>query len=379
MKEHNFSLARLVAILRKEFIQMRRDRMTFAMMVLFPVLQLVIFGFAINTDPKHLPTALIDRDNSAISRSLIRSLEVSDYLDIRYLPKSEQEAERLMAAGKINFIIEIPENLAANIGANRTAQVLIIAEATDPSAASGALAFIKDIINTGIRRELSGALSFAASKPSLVQVVVHRRYNPAGITSYNIVPGLLGIILSMTMTLMTAVALTRETERGTMENLLAMPARPLEVMSGKILPYVLVGYVQTIVVMIAARSVFDIPMNGSILLFFIVTTLYIFVNLTIGFVFSTIARSQMQAMQMTFFLLLPQILLSGFMFPFRGMPGWAQVIGEALPATHYIRLMRGIMLKGAEASDLWADIWPLGLMVLLVSALALQRYRRTLD
>ncbi|MBL4617113.1 MAG: ABC transporter permease [Robiginitomaculum sp.] len=379
MKGHNFSLARLVAILRKEFIQMRRDRMTFAMMVLFPVLQLVIFGFAINTDPKHLPTALLDRDNSAISRSLIRSLEVSNYLDIRYLPKSEQEAERLMAAGKINFIIQIPENLAADIGANRPAQVLIVAEATDPSAASGVLAFIEPIINTGIRRELSGALSFAASQPSLIQVVVHRRYNPAGITSYNIVPGLLGIILSMTMTLMTAVALTRETERGTMENLLAMPARPLEVMSGKILPYVLVGYVQTIVVMIAARSVFDIPMNGSILLFFIVTTLYIFVNLTIGFVFSTIARSQMQAMQMTFFLLLPQILLSGFMFPFRGMPGWAQIIGEALPATHYIRLMRGIMLKGAEASDLWADIWPLGLMVLLVSALALQRYRRTLD
>lgn len=379
MKDHGFSLARLVAILRKEFIQMRRDRMTFAMMVLFPVLQLVIFGFAINTDPKHLPTALLDRDNSAISRSLIRSLEVSNYLDIRYLPKSEQEAEKLMAAGKINFIIQIPENLAANIGANRPAQVLIIAEATDPSAASGALAFIEPIINTGIRRELSGSLSFAANQPSLVQVVVHRRYNPAGITSYNIVPGLLGIILSMTMTLMTAVALTRETERGTMENLLAMPARPLEVMSGKILPYVLVGYVQTIVVMIAARSVFDIPMNGSILLFFIVTTLYIFVNLTIGFVFSTIARSQMQAMQMTFFLLLPQILLSGFMFPFRGMPGWAQIIGEALPATHYIRLMRGIMLKGAEASDLWADIWPLGLMVLLVSALALQRYRSTLD
>jgi ABC-2 type transport system permease protein len=379
MKGHDFSLARLIAILRKEFIQMRRDRMTFAMMVLFPVLQLVIFGFAINTDPKNLPTALIDRDNSAISRSLIRSLEVSNYLDIRYLPKSEQEAERLMAAGKINFIIEIPENLAANIGSNRPAQVLIIAEATDPSAASGALAFIEPIINTGIRRELSGALSFAANQPSLVQVVIHRRYNPAGITAYNIVPGLLGIILSMTMTLMTAVALTRETERGTMENLLAMPARPLEVMSGKILPYVLVGYVQTIVVMIAAGSVFDIPMNGSILLFFIVTTLYIFVNLTIGFVFSTIASSQMQAMQMTFFLLLPQILLSGFMFPFRGMPGWAQIIGEGLPATHYIRLMRGIMLKGAEASDLWADIWPLGLMVLLVSALALQRYRRTLD
>jgi ABC-2 type transport system permease protein len=379
MRNPRLSLSRLAAILFKEFIQMRRDRMTFAMMVAFPVMQLIIFGFAINTDPRHLPAALLDRDNSHISRSIIRALETSTYLDIRYQPTSEAKAEALMASGKINFIIEIPENLAADIGAGRQPQILIVAEATDPSAASGALSAIDRILQNGLRREMTGALSPFAGRAPPVEVVVHARYNPAGITAYNIVPGLLGVIISMTMTLMTAVALTRETERGTMENLLAMPARPIEIMIGKILPYVFVGYVQTFVVLIAAGRVFHIPMNGSLGLFFGVTTVYIVVNLTIGFVFSTIARSQMQAMQMTFFLLLPQILLSGFMFPFRGMPGWAQVIGEALPATHYIRLMRGIMLKGVGVQELWADVWPLWLIMGLMVLLALLRFRQTLD
>lgn len=379
MKQNSFSIARLFAILSKELIQMQRDKMTFAMMVMFPVMQLIIFGFAINSDPRHLPTAVIDRDNSAMSRSIIRTLENSSYIDVLYRPDGAKSAEQFMRSGKINFIIEIPENLSAMIGAGQTPQILIIAEATDPSASSGALAAMEQLLNTGLRRELTGALASFAARPPPVEVVIHRRYNPAGITAFNIVPGLLGVILSMTMTLMTAVALTRETERGTMENLLAMPARPIEVMIGKILPYVLVGYVQTLVVLIAAAKVFLVPMNGSLLLFIGVTTLYIVVNLTIGFVFSTLARNQMQAMEMTFFLLLPQILLSGFMFPFRGMPAWAQFIGEALPATHYIRLLRGIMLKGSTASDLVADIWPLFLMVALITGLALLRYRQTLD
>ncbi len=374
-----FSAIRLRAILIKEFIQMRRDRTTFAMMVALPVMQLLMFGFAINNDPRHLPTALMDRDHSAISRALVRSLETSSYLDITHLPESEAEAEALIAAGKINFFIQIPENLSSNIGAGKRAQILILAEATDPSAASGALASIETLVRNGLRRELSGTLSDRAARPSPIEVVMQRRYNPAGITSYNIVPGLLGIILAMTMMLMTAVALTRETERGTMENLLAMPTRPTEVMLGKILPYVFVGYVQTMVVLAAAAFIFHVPMNGAYPLLFMVSTLYIVVNLTIGFVFSTLASSQLQAMQMTFFMLLPQILLSGFMFPFRGMPAWAQFIGEGLPATHFMRLMRGIMLKGAHINDLWADIWPLILMVFVLMTLALIRFRQTLD
>ncbi len=379
MKNSFLSFNRLMAILAKEFIQMRRDRATFAMMVALPVMQLLMFGFAINTDPRHLPTALMDRDHSAISRSVVRALENSTYLDIVYHPKSDQEAEQLMAAGKINFLVEIPSNLAANVGAGHPAQILVLAEASDPSAASGALASIQNLIDGAIRREMQGALSIHAARASPIKVVVHRRYNPAGTTAYNIVPGLLGIILAMTMSLMTAVALTRETERGTMENLLAMPTRPIEVMLGKILPYLLIGYIQTLVVLVAAAFVFHVPMNGSYLLLFAVTTIYIIVNLIIGFVFSTLASSQLQAMQMTFFMLLPQILLSGFMFPFRGMPGWAQFIGEGLPATHFMRLMRGIMLKGADTSDLMPDIWPLGLMMVVLRVLAMMRYRQTLD
>ncbi len=374
-----FSFARIGAILIKEFIQMRRDRMTFAMMIGIPVMQLILFSYAINSDPRHLPSAIIDRDHSAFSRAIVTAFANSTYVDFTIAPSTPEEAEEAMASGKINFIFEIPEHFGRDIARGTRPQLLIIADATDPSAASGAITAASTIINTGLAREMSGALSGLAAGPPPVDMVFQRRYNPAGITQYNIIPGLLGIILTMTMTLMTAVALTREVERGTMENLLAMPARPLEVMIGKVLPYVLVGYIQIIVVLNAGRILFDIPFEGSKLLFFWISTLYILVNLLIGFLFSTVARTQMQAMQMMVFLLLPQILLSGFMFPFRGMPHWAQILGEALPATHYMRLVRGIMLKGATRFDLIADIWPLLAMIAAISALALVRYRRTLD
>ncbi|PHS24426.1 MAG: mannose-1-phosphate guanyltransferase [Robiginitomaculum sp.] len=374
-----FSLARINAILIKEFIQMRRDRMTFAMMIGIPVLQLILFSYAINSDPRHLPSAIIDRDNSAFSRAVVTAFANSTYVDFTIASTDPAKAEAAMAAGKINFIFEIPEHFGRDLTRGLRPQMLVIADATDPSAASGALAAADEIINTGLRRELTGALAGLAAGPPPITMVLQRRYNPAGITQYNIIPGLLGIILTMTMTLMTAVALTRETERGTMENLLAMPSRPAEVMIGKVAPYVAVGYIQIIVVLSAGGILFDIPFEGSKLLFLWISTLYILVNLLIGFLFSTVARTQMQAMQMMVFLLLPQILLSGFMFPFRGMPGWAQAIGEVLPATHYMRLVRGIMLKGSGRADLVADIWPLLALIVAVSALALLRYRRTLD
>ncbi|PHS21906.1 MAG: mannose-1-phosphate guanyltransferase [Robiginitomaculum sp.] len=377
--KNGFSLARIRAILIKEFLQMRRDEMTFTMMIGIPVLQLILFSYAINSDPRHLPSAVIDRDHSSFSRSVITAFENSTYVDFILAPSSPEEAEKAMLAGKINFIFEIPEHFGRDIARGKRPKMLVIADATDPSAASGALAAASSIINTGLRREFSGALAGLATGPPPFDVVLQRRYNPAGITQFNIIPGLLGIILTMTMTLMTAVALTRETERGTMETLLAMPARPLEVMIGKVLPYILVGYIQVMVVLFAGRLLFDIPFEGSKVLFLWISTLYILVNLLIGFLFSTLARTQMQAMQLTIFLLLPQILLSGFMFPFRGMPVWAQAIGEMLPATHYMRLVRGIMLKGSTHSDLLADIWPLLVMIVVVSALALARYRRTLD
>lgn len=373
------SFARVKAVLLKEFVQMRRDRMTFAMMVGIPIMQLIMFGFAINSDPRNLPTALIDRDQSTFSRSIISAAENSTFMDIDYRPKTEEEAEQLIREGKVNFIFIIPENFSRDLVRGDQPQILVISDATDPSASSGAMNSMRQIVQSGLLRDLSGSLPHLADQPPAVDVVLHKRYNPAAISQYNIIPGLLGIIIAMTMTMITAVAITREKERGTMENLLAMPIRPLEMMIGKISPYVIIGYVQTLVVLIASEFAFDIPMAGSYWVLFAGVTLYIIVNLMIGFLFSSIADTQMQALQMTFMLLMPQILLSGFLFPFLGMPRWAQIIGEGLPATHFMRLMRGIMLKGADGSDLFNSFWPLGVMIFVVGLLAMVKYKQTLD
>lgn len=373
------SFARVKAVLLKEFVQMRRDRMTFAMMVGIPIMQLIMFGFAINSDPRNLPTALIDRDQSTFSRSIISAAENSTFMDIDYRPKTEEEAEQLIREGKVNFIFIIPENFSRDLVRGDKPQILVISDATDPSASSGAMNSMQQIVQSGLLRDLSGSLPHLADQPPAVDVVLHKRYNPAAISQYNIIPGLLGIIIAMTMTMITAVAITREKERGTMENLLAMPIRPLEMMIGKISPYVIIGYVQTLVVLIASEFAFDIPMAGSYWVLFAGVTLYIIVNLMIGFLFSSIADTQMQALQMTFMLLMPQILLSGFLFPFLGMPRWAQIIGEGLPATHFMRLMRGIMLKGADGSDLFNSFWPLGVMIFVVGLLAMVKYKQTLD
>ena len=373
------SFSRVKAVLLKEFVQMRRDRMTFALMVGMPIIQLIMFGFAINSDPRHLPTALIDRDHSTFSRSVVRAAENSTFMDITHRPDNEAGAEALIREGEVNFIFIIPENFARDLVRGERPQILLVADATDPSASSGAANSMKEIVRSGLQRDLSGSLSNVAELPPAVDVILHKRYNPAGITQYNIIPGLLGIIIAMTMTMITAVAITREKERGTMENLLAMPIKPLEMMVGKIAPYVFIGYVQTIVVLLAAEFAFDIPMAGSYSLLFFAVTLYIIVNLMIGFLFSSIAQTQMQALQMTFFLLMPQILLSGFLFPFLGMPRWAQIIGESLPATHFMRLMRGIMLKGADGVDMFSSFWPLGVIIVVVGILAMLRYERTLD
>ncbi len=373
------SFSRVGAVLQKEFVQMRRDRMTFAMMVGIPIMQLIMFGFAINSDPRHLPTALIDRDHSTFSRSIVRAAENSTFMDISYRPEREAVAESLIREGKINFIFIIPENFGRDLVRGDNPQLLVVADATDPSASAGAVNSMKQIVRSGLVRDLSGSLSFVADRPPAVDVVLHKRYNPAGVTQYNIIPGLLAIIIAMTMTMITAVAITREKERGTMENLLAMPIQPMEMMIGKIAPYVIIGYVQTCIVLLASQFVFEIPIVGSLAVLFSGVTIYIIVNLMIGFLFSSIAQTQMQALQMTFFLLLPQILLSGFLFPFLGMPGWAQVIGEGLPATHFIRIMRGVMLKGADGTDLFTSFWPLGAIIVVVGTVAMLRYKQTLD
>jgi ABC-2 type transport system permease protein len=374
-----FAFHRFAAVLMKEFVQMRRDRLTFAMMIGVPVMQLVLFGYAINMDPKALPAAVVTADSSPFTRSLVRSLENTGYFKIVALPPTVDAADELLALGKVQFVLQIPEDFSRKLQRGERAVVLVEADATDPAATSNALSALQQVGITGLDHDLTGSLSSLKAGPPPFEIRVHRRYNPEGVTQYNIVPGLMGVVLTMTLVMMTSIAMTRERERGTMENLLATPVRPLEVMLGKIVPYILVGYVQVLVILIAAKFLFAVPMVGSLLLLSTVLVLFIATNLAIGFTFSTIAKSQMQAMQMTMFFFLPSMLLSGFMFPFRGMPEWAQVLGEVFPLTHFLRIVRGIMLKGSEVAEIVPHVWPLALILLLVSAAALKRYQRTLD
>lgn len=374
-----FSLARFRAVLVKEFIQMRRDRITFAMMIGVPIMQLLLFGYAINSDPRHLPTLVEMADDGPASRAILMGMQTSGYFEIEGVVTSAEEGDRALRDGTASFVVVIPPDFERDVVRGHSPQILLAADASDPAAAGGAVAAINGIVTTAISETLSGALTYAASSPPPFSVVVHRQFNPEGQTSTNIVPGLLAIILSMTMVMITAVAIVRETERGTMETLISTPVRPGEVMLGKIFPYVFVGYVQTGVFLAAARILFDVPFLGSPLAFFVGFNLYIIVNLALGFLISTIARSQMQAMQISFFTLLPTILLSGFMFPFAGMPGWAQAIGSAIPATHFLRLVRKVMLKGAEMADIATDLWRIGIIMVVIVLIALRRYRQTLD
>ncbi len=374
-----FAWGRFVAILVKEFAQLRRDRLTFAMMIGIPVIQLVLFGYAINLDPKRLPTAVVSADPSPFSRALVQGLVNSGYFRIVDTPATVAAGERLIALGEVQFLLRIPQDFSRRLQRGERPAVLLEADATDPAATGNAIAALGEVSRRALARELTGPLAPLAAGEAPFEIRVHRRYNPEGVTEYNIVPGLIGVVLTLTLGIMTGLAMTRERERGTMENLLATPVRPLEVMLGKIVPYIFIGYAQVAVILVAARFLFHVPMVGSLALLSAVLVVFIATNLAIGFTFSTFARSQMQAMQMAIFFFLPSMLLSGFMFPYRGMPGWAQVLGEVLPLTHFLRIVRGIMLKGNGAAEVAPHVWPLLAILAAVAALALARYRRTLD
>ena len=375
----SFSLQRTLAVFIKEFQQMLRDRMTFAMAIGVPVLQLVLFGYAINTDPKGLPTAIVSADTGPLARSLSAALQNTGYFSITHLADSEAQGETLIETGAVQFMIVIPSDFSKRVIRGEKPAVLVAVDATDPSASSNAIAALAQVANSALARDLSGALRSLQTGAPPYELRVHRRYNPEGLSRYNIVPGLIGTILTMTMVMLTGLAMTRERERGTMENLLATPVRPFEVMAGKILPYVVIGYIQLSVILAAAWLLFEVPMVGSVLLLMLMIGLFMLANLAIGFTFSTLARNQLQAMQMTFFFFLPSMLLSGFMFPFRGMPQWAQVLGEVLPLTHFLRIVRGIMLKGNDLVQVLPELWPMLAFLFVAGAAALARYRRTLD
>ncbi|HZM33696.1 MAG TPA: ABC transporter permease [Burkholderiales bacterium] len=375
----SLSWSRWVGIIVKEFIQLRRDRLTFGMIIGIPVLQLVLFGYAINADPKRLPTAVLSADASPYSRTLLSAMQTSGYFRIERQALDEAELEDLLARGDVHFAVTIPESFGRKLVRGERPVLLVEADASDPSAIGNAIAALAQISSTALARDLGGPLADLKPAASPVDLRVHRRYNPEGITAYNIVPGLIGTILTMTMVLMTGLAMTRERERGTFENLLSTPALPIEVMTGKIVPYILIGLVQVSLIIGCALALFDVPMHGDPFLLYLVVSVFIAANLTLGITFSSIARNQLQAMQMTFFFFLPSILLSGFMFPFRGMPEWAQWLGSLLPLTHFLVLVRGIMLKGNGLADLWPQIWPILAFMTVVILIGLRFYKRTLD
>ena len=374
-----FSLRRIGAILIKEFLQMRRDRVTLAMIIGIPLMQLFLFGFAINFNPKSLPTAVSIADPGVYARSIVAAMKNSSYFEIVAETRSPTEARRLLQEGKVLFVLEMPVNFSRDLVRGATPDLLLEVDATDPASSGYALSAFNTIAGTALRDDLKGALKNRAPGDKPFNAITHLLYNPESNTHYSIVPGLLAVILTMTMVLMTCLALTRERERGTYENLLAMPATPLEIMIGKIAPNVLVGIVQSAIVLAMARYIFHVPFLGSLSLLALGVTVFIIANLAVGYTFSTIAQNQLQAMQMTVFFLLPSILLSGFAFPFAGMPGWAQVLGEILPTTHVLRIVRGVLLKANTAGEIAGEIWPLLAFILVAGTVALLRFRRTLD
>lgn len=363
----------------KEFIQMARDRMTFAMILGIPLLQLLVFGYVVNTDPRHMPAAALLADSGSHGRTLLQGLKNSTYFDFERQVQTVQEGRQLLMRGQIQFLVTIPENFSRDLLRGDRPAILIEADASDPTATSGGLAALEGVLRTAMLADFKGPLARLAQPQPSIDLRVHRLYNPEALTHYNIVPGLMGVVLTMTLVLITGLAITRETERGTMENLLAMPLHPAEVLVGKITPYIFVGYLQVALILLAARYLFDVPFHGNLLVLLIASLFFIAANLALGITFSTLAKNQLQAIQMSSFIFLPSVMLSGYLFPFRGMPVWAQLIGETLPITHFLRIARGVMLKGMGFEHLTRELWPIALFAVVSLWIGVRRYRKTLD
>ncbi len=372
-----FSFARFLAVLRKEWLQMRRDRATVGLTVFLPLIQLFLFGYAINANPHHLPTGVVSAEHSAYERTLVAALQNTGYFDVRTIP-TEAAAEQALARGEVMFVLHIPPDFTRRIDRGERPSVLMAADATDPTAIAYASSALVALNANVLNRDLPANLRAAVPLPPF-NIVLHARYNPEQITALNIVPGLIGLILTFSTLVITALAITREREAGTMENLLAMPVRPVEVMLGKIVPYVALGYVQVLLILTIAVLVFAVPVRGSVVLLLLALGVFIAGNLALGLTFSTVARTQMQAQQMAQFALLPSFMLSGFMFPFQGMPVWARAIGEIMPLTHALRICRGVLLKGNGLAQILPDLWPMALFALVAGAVAVSLYRETLD
>jgi ABC-2 type transport system permease protein len=374
-----WSFARFWGVVLKEFLQLKRERITFGMILGIPIVQLLLFGYAINTDPRNLPTAIIAADNSEFTRSYVAAMKTTGYFNIVAELRDEEAGRAALARGDVQFVLNIPADFTRRLLRGEHPALLLEADSTDPGAIGAAVGSLQQLVRSVAAKDFKGPLARLAVDGPPFEVRTHRLYNPEGLTQFNIVPGLMGVILTMTMVMMTGLAMTRERERGTMENLLSTPVYPVEVMTGKIVPYIFIGLIQATIILIAARFLFGVPVAGSLTALYIVILVFVAANLCVGITLSSLAQNQLQAMQLTFFFFLPNILLSGFMFPFRGMPDWAQVIGQALPMTYFNRLSRGILLKGNEFPDLWPDLWPMLVFIVVVMTIAVRTYRKTLD
>lgn len=369
-----FSLSKINGILVKELLQLKRERMTFGMILMMPIAMLLLFGYAINSDPRLLPTAVIGGGQSEYTRTIVTGLMSSGYYEVMPEFDSVEKAETALKQGKIQFVITFPSDFTVNLLRGEAPDILVEADATDPAAVTAAISALQGIMETAMEKDMG---HFSLNRP--YDVIVHSRYNPERITRYNIVPGIVGIVLTMTLIMMTGLSMTRELERGTMENLLVMPVRSAEVITGKILPYVGIGAIQAVLIFVIARFLFNVPFVGSMGAVVLTVLLFEVAILTVGITFSSIAKSQRQAMQMTIFFFVPNLLLSGFMFPFRGMPDWAQMVGSLLPLTYFMRMIRGVLLKGNTIIEMWPSIWPLLVFTALMMLIALKAYRKTLD
>lgn len=379
MKHSWFSFSRMYAIIWKEFIQMLRDRMTFGMVIGIPLVQLILFGYAINSNPKHLPTAVVSADYSIFTRAFVQGLKNTDYFNIVEDHLTDKQATEQLVEGKLMFVVNIPPNFTENLVRGLQPEVLVTGDATDPAATGRALSAVAAMSKTVFNPYLIGELSHLKSMKMPVKVVQHAQYNPDAVTRYSIVPALMGVILTMTLVIITSLSMTREKERGTIETLLATPVRPVEVLLGKLIPYIVIGYIQILLVIVLSDFLFSIPFIGSVSLLLLLSFPFVIANLSVGIMFSSLASNQLQAIQGAFFFFLPSILLSGFMFPFYGMPRWAQYIGSVLPLTHFVRIIRGVMLKGTSLAQVMPDVWPLWAFAVVVLIIGTVMYRQTLD
>lgn len=370
---------RFLAILIKELTQLRRDKFTFAMVLAIPVMQVFLFTYAINNDPKHLPTAVLIRDNSIVVRDLTAAMTNSEYFDLTTRISTDAEGDELLQKGEVYFVLTIPENFTRDLLSGRKPELLLQADASDPSATANSIGAMSEVILRSIRRDLTGSVRSMVNTEMPIDLRIQRCYNPEAMIRYNIVPGLIAVLLTLMGIMMTALSLTRENERGTMETMLSMPVRPLEIMAGKIVPNLIVGLIQAAFILIMAIFFFKVPFLGSWWVFVLSIILFITGNLAIGYTISSLAKNQLQALQMTILVFMPSLLLSGFIYPFVGMPGWAQAIGNCIPVTYFMRIVRGIMLKGNGLAECWPHIWPMGIIILILSIIAVKVYKKTLD